>query len=455
VVRNAKGERVNCPKRHGSWSYVLDIGVDPMTRKRKQLKRGGFKTQTAAQNALNELLSKVQSGTFVPDAGMTVGAWLEQWLAELPMLGGARGKPVKASTITGYSDHIRLYLEPMLGHVKLRDLRPAHVQRMINELTSGERSATTVERVHACLCSALARAVKRGLLGYNPAARTLVDLPPTSKPKIQPWTGADLGVFLDSISAHRLGALYEVMAYTGLRRGEAMGLRWCDVDFARRELTVRQQIKEPRNRRPACPVCGAVHPGAEFDTPKSASRDGVPIELDDATIGALLAHKLCQDDERAEWADAYSDHDLVFARPSGDPLNTIVVYTTFVELTEAAGLRRIRLHDLRHGHASLMLAGGVDMAVVSKRIGHASQKTTADLYSHLLPGVSRGAAAKAAALVPRKLRDQSVTSSAAVTESAVDASGPAAGQDSDGWSEGSNVRLMEFPPPTLPGDGAS
>jgi integrase len=261
-------------------------------------------------------------------------------------------------------------------------------------------------------------------------------------------------VFLDSVSAHRLGALYEVMAYTGLRRGEAMGLRWSDVDFARRELTVRQQIKEPRNRRPACPVCGAVHPGAEFDTPKSASRDGVPIELDDATIGALLAHKLRQDDERAEWADAYVDHDLVFARPSGDPLNTIVVYTTFVELTEKAGLRRIRLHDLRHGHASLMLAGGVDMAVVSKRIGHASQKTTADLYSHLLPGVSRGAAAKAAALVPRKLRDQSVTNQAAVTESAVDASRPAAGQDSEDSPKGSRVRLMEFPPTTLPPDGA-
>ncbi|MGH6655367.1 MAG: tyrosine-type recombinase/integrase, partial [Actinocrinis sp.] len=302
----------------------------------------------------------------------------------------------------------------------------------------------TVHRVHAALSAALTRAVKRGLIAFNPAARTAIDLPPTSTPQVRPWTADELGVFLDSVNAHRLGALFEVMAYTGMRRGEAMGLRWYDVDFVRRELTVRQQIKEPRNRRPACPVCGAVHPGAEFDTPKSKGRDGVPIELDDATIGALLAHKLRQDAERAEWGDAYTDHDLVFARPCGDPLNTNMVHKTFHALIDAAGLRRIRLHDVRHGHASLMLAAGVDMALVSKRIGHSSQKTTVDLYAHLMPGVSRGAAEKASALVPRKPRDQSVTNPAVVTESAVDPSRVPAGQDSEGPSAGSRVRLMEL-----------
>lgn len=280
----------------------MDAGIDPATSKRKQIKLGGFPRQTDAQDALNQLLAKLQAGTYVPDEGLTVGAWLTQWLAELPVLGSNRGKPVKASTITGYADHARLYLVPVLGRIRLRDLRPSHVQRMINELTAGERTATTVTRVHAALSSALARAVKRGLVAYNPAARTLIDLPPTSKPQVQPWTGEELGVFLDSVNGHRMGALFEVIAYTGMRRGEAMGVRWSDIDFARRELTVRQQIKEPRNRRPACPVCGAVHPGAEFDTPKSKGRDGVPIELDDATVGALLAHKLHQDAEKAEWA---------------------------------------------------------------------------------------------------------------------------------------------------------
>ncbi|MGH3262331.1 MAG: Arm DNA-binding domain-containing protein, partial [Trebonia sp.] len=347
VVKDEKGRRLNCPKRHGSWSYVVDAGIDAATGKRKQITLGGFPRQTDAQDALNELLAKLRAGTYVPDDGMTVGAWLDQWLTELPILGSNRGKPVKASTITGYADHTRLYLAPSLGRLRLRDLRPAHVQKMINELTAGERTATTVTRVHAALSSALARAVKRGLVAYNPAARTLIDLPPTCKPQVRPWTGEELGVFLDSMGGHRMGALFEVIAYTGMRRGEAMGVRWSDVDFARRELTVRQQIKEPRNRRPPCPLCGAVHPGAEFDTPKSKGRDGIPIELDDATIGALLAHKLHQDAEKAEWGDAYTDHGLVFARPSGDPLNTNMVHKSFHALIDAAGLRRVRLHDLR------------------------------------------------------------------------------------------------------------
>jgi len=453
VVKDEKGRRVNCPKRHGSWSYVLDIGKDPVTGKRLQEKKGGFPRQTDAQEALNKLIAKVQAGTYVPDSGMTVGQWLHQWLTELPILGGLRGKPVKPSTITGYEDHVRLYLEPMLGSIRLRDLRPSHVQRMINELTTGQRTATTVGRVHAALSSSLARAVKRGLIGYNPAGRSTIDLPPTSKPQVNPWTGDELGVFLDSISTHPLGALFEVIAYTGMRRGEAMGVRWSDIDFAKRELTVRQQIKEPRNRKPVCPVCGAVHPGAEFDTPKSKGRDGIPIELDDSTIGALLAHKLRQDAEKAEWGDAYVDHDLVFARPNGDPLNTLVVGRVFHDLTDKAGLRRIRLHDLRHGHASLMLAAGVELELVSKRIGHSSTTITADMYQHLLPGVSRGAAEKASALVPRKRRDQSVTNQAPEAQSAVLAESVSAGQDDADASFGSRVMLIEFPQTNVSGDG--
>lgn len=117
----------------------------------------------------------------------------------------------------------------------------------------------------------------------------------------------------------------------------------------------------------------------------------------------------------------------MFARPDGDPLNVLVVYRVFCDLTDKAGLRRIRLHDLRHGHASLMLAAGVDMTLVSKRIGHSSTRITADMYAHLLPGASRGTAEKASALVPRKRRDQSVTNQAPTAQSAVGADGASPG----------------------------
>src|SRR5579872_5923364 len=179
VVRDAKGRRLNCQKKHGSWSYVLDIGIDPATGKRKQFKRGGFRTQTAAQDALNELLAKVQQGTFVPDASITVGAWLDQWVTEREAVG-----KIKASTAEGYRDHMRLHLVPALGHVKLRDLRPGHVQKLLTDLTDG-RKAATVLRVHATLRSALTTAVKKGLISQNPA--TLVELPQSARPKVRPW----------------------------------------------------------------------------------------------------------------------------------------------------------------------------------------------------------------------------------------------------------------------------
>ena len=133
------------------------------------------------------------------------------------------------------------------------------------------------------------------------------------------------------------------------------------------------------------------------------------VDLDDGTIGALLGHRLRQDAERDEWGDTYSDHGLVFARENGEPLHPETVTKRFAKLAEAAGLRPVRLHDLRHGQASLMLAAGVPLAVVTKRLGHSSVSITSDTYSHLLEGVGREAAERAAALVPRNRREHSVS----------------------------------------------
>jgi hypothetical protein len=132
-------------------------------------------------------------------------------------------------------------------------------------------------------------------------------------------------------------------------------------------------------------------------------------------VGALLGHRLAQDGQRAQLGTAYADHGLVFAEADGNPWHPNHVTKTFTTITRDAGLRRIRLHDLRHGRASLMLAAGVDIAVVSKVLGHASIRTTADTYSHLLEGVGQRAAEAADALIVRQPRDQSVTNQAGET----------------------------------------
>lgn len=426
TAHDAKGKRLNCPKKHGSWSYIADVGIDQTSGKRKQAKRGGFPTQKAAQEALTQLLGQLDTGTYVPDSSITVGEWLTAWIDEREETG--RNRP---STIESYRSHIRLYLAPKLGRIKLRELRAGHVQKLVNELQDGRKGAT-VQRIHATLCSSLATALKRGLIATNVASRALMELPEAPRPKVGVWEPEELGEFLDSVAAHPLAALFELIAATGLRRGEALGLRWSDIDLEAGELTVRQTITQVQKKRagtqPACPVCGERHAGVSFGKPKTASGEDRVVALPAGLLGVLLVHRLAQDSERADWGDAYRDHGLVFTRPGGDPLAPGWTSDLFDELREAAGLRRITLHGLRHGHASLMLASGADITRVSKRLGHSSITITADTYSHLQKAGARQDAEDAAAIVPRKPRDQSVTNQGSVTESAPVSSGSTAGQ---------------------------
>ena len=172
---------------------------------------------------------------------------------------------------------------------------------------------------------------------------------------------------------------------TGLRRGEALALRWDDVDLERGVLTVRRS--------------------------KTRAGEGRRVDAGPELVGILLAHRLKQDAERAAWGRR-QDNGLVFARENGTPYEPTRVTKRFRELAIAAGVRPIRLHDLRHGAASLMLAGGMPLALVSKRLGHSSITITSDTYLHLLEDASREAARVTEAMVPRASRDQSVTTPA-------------------------------------------
>jgi integrase len=188
---------------------------------------------------------------------------------------------------------------------------------------------------------------------------------------------------------------------------EALGLLWDDdVGFEHGTLTVRRQLVQLSGHH-YCPHCGG-HNGVMLAEPKTAS-GARTVELDAHTTGVLLDQRLRQDADRGTWRDAYADHGLVFARGDGNPLPPDRVTKRFAELCDDAEVRRVRLHDLRHGSASLMLAAGVDLALVSKILGHSQIAITADTYSHLLEGVGRDAAERASALVPRAPRGWSET----------------------------------------------
>jgi integrase len=370
--------RLGKERGHGSWYYRADVGRDGSTGRRREQRKGGFGTKAAADAALAQVLASVSTGEHRHDGKQTVGAFLTGWLA------GRIEDGLRPSSAAMYRLYVERDMIPSLGHVRLGDLRPGHVERMLRDMRAAGRGATTVRRAHAVLRSALTSARKARLVPYN--AATDAELPNVQPAKVRPWEADELASFLDHSAGHRMGAMYEVMAFTGLRRGEACALRWADVDFERGFITVRSQLVEVR---------GQVMEGK----PKTRSGEDRRVDIGQRTIGALMAHRFAQDAERLQWGSGYTDNDRVFAREDGTDLTPGQVTKTFRRLSQAAGLREVKLHDLRHGAASLMLAGGVDVAVVSKRMGHSSVRLTVDTYSHLLEGVGRGAADAAEAMV--------------------------------------------------------
>jgi len=408
ACRDENGKQLgkSCPKlggkRHGSWYFVTSVpGADG---RRRQMKRGGFATKGDAEQALDDIVGKARRGERIDDK-LTVAQWLEFWLSEKtkPTGSSAAGKKIRPSTGLGYRHHMDHHLIPELGHIPLSKLTAEDISAAYDAVQARKPhlSPRSMQLMHRTLSAALARAVKSRRISYNPASH--VDIAPVTRPQVNPWQPAELGKFLDHIVTHELGALFETIAATGMRRGEALGLRWRDLDLENGIIVVRQQLMEVKKG------------GEKFGSPKSEAGEHRVIELDGHTMDILRARRFAQDLERAEWGAAYDEHDLVFAHPDGTPYRPSTITKAFIRLSAEAGVRRVRLHDLRHGAASLMLAAGVPIEVVSKRLGHANITLTMDTYSHLLEGVGREAAERAQALVPRAqapaVRSHNVTTS--------------------------------------------
>lgn len=402
--REPGGRRLGarCPLRgrdgHGSWYLSLELPAGPDGRRRRA-RRGGFPSRASAEAALGRLVMPAADDPAGPP--VTVGQWLECWLA-----GRVAPRP---STMRGYVAHVRLYLVPYLGQILLADLSAAHVQAMLTAVVRQHRAAgrpmstSTLTRVRATLRAALNAAIRAGHITVNAASRA--ELPPVRRPKavvwtaervaewqrtgIRPpvavWTPAQTAAFLNAIRSHRLYAAYHLIALRGLRRGEACGLRWCDIDLETATAVICAQLQQYDGHVTVCP-------------PKTPRSERI-IALDRTTVAALRAHRAGQLAEQAAAGGRYRDSGYVITRPNGDPMAPDWLTRYFRSLCDGAGLPPIRLHDLRHGAASLALAAGADLKVVQDMLGHSSIVLTADTYTSVLPDVGRKAAEDAASLI--------------------------------------------------------
>lgn len=403
-----------CKRPHGTWTVRVDVGIDT-EGKRKQIRRSGFATRADAETEMRAILSGLDAGTWVNDKAITVGQWLERWLGSLADL--------QPKTLANYRGHVRDVWEPELGRLPLRDLRRHHVEDVLGRLGGpveyqgrgrkvARRSPATIDGYRRTLRAALTDARTHGLVAINVAEGKMRAIPRHDPDPIEAWEPEQTARFLEEASTHPLSAALELAVYTGLRRGEIAGLRWRDVERDGTALTVNQTFVEvSRNQltdeQRRCPWCRNEHRGLLRKSPKSRKGRRV-VPLVDAAQVALGLHRQGQDAARA--AGDWDDHDgLVFTDPvrPGWPLRPSVLTDAHHELVAAAGLPRARLHDLRHGTASVLLANGVPLEVTAMILGH-DPEVTRRVYAHLLQGEASRQVGEAMQLVTRHRRAHSV-----------------------------------------------
>lgn len=337
---------------------------------------GAFPDLDTALDFRDQRLKELKSGEAKEKSDLTLSGYLRIWLND-----HAATKPLKRSTTASYLEKITNYVDPSIGQMALQSLRPHDLKSWVAELmrTGGRHgdglSRATVRKAGVIVKEALVAAMEEyGYITTNPAAN--LKLPTAERGTGAVWSVAEAQRFARAAAENRLTALFAVLIGTGARRGEALALTWNDINFESRTMTISKSATWVHGRR----------------TVESTKTNRARIvDVDPATMAALRAHKARQAQERLEGVD-WREHNLVFCRPDGSPLAPDFAYRQFKHLIKVAGVSPIRLHDLRHTHATWLLEAGEQLHVVADRLGHADSSTTSTVYAHVTERQRRGGA---------------------------------------------------------------
>jgi integrase len=340
-------------------------------------------TKSEAEKQLTKKLGELDNGMLNINSKQTLSEYLDVWLETI-------AKPrLHPRTFDDYKNLLRLHVRDSLGKVRLSDLKAIHIQKLYGELqTEKKLAARRVRYVHSVLSSALRKAVELDILPRNVAK--LVQLPKQTKKEMDVLTEAECSLFMNALKGERLETVFSFALATGLRPEEYLALQWKDIDFNKKTATVcRAVIRLPKSKW-------------YFSEPKTkGSRRTLP--LPESLVKELRTHRRKQNEERLKLGSAWQNNDLVFPSEVGTPITHSNVTQVFKRVLKNAKLRTsLRLYDLRHSHATLLLKAGIHAKVVSERLGHSTIALTLDVYSHVLPGMQAEAAAHLETMLYRR-----------------------------------------------------
>ncbi|MFC1902942.1 tyrosine-type recombinase/integrase [Chloroflexota bacterium] len=365
-------------KRGSNWSIVIELPRDFVSGKRKQKWIPVKGTKRDAERKLRDVLHSMDKGAYIEPKKVSLGEWLRQWLNDYVSI------HTTPRTQESYRSIIECHLTPGLGAIRLVELLPKHIQSYYAKALSqgrvdgnGGLSARSVVYHHRILSKALDYAVRMGMVARNVA--TVIDPPRVARVKMATLNTDEVVRFLDAAKETLFYVFFATLLYTGLRRGELLALRWRNLELDKASLIVVETayklgsgeyvIKEPKT-----------------------AHSRRTVSLSPALVALLREYRADHELLRIQLGIGLADNDFVFIRHDGSPINPNAVTHAFQRVIKKAGLKHVRLHDLRHTHATLMLKAGEHPKIVSERLGHASIGITMDTYSHVLPGMQEAAA---------------------------------------------------------------
>ena len=351
-------------------SYRVRISYQEDSGKRQQISKTAS-SKGRAEKLRTQILSELDKGIFAKPSKLTVGAYIEQWLKSYV------ASTVAPRTFESYSYISNTHVIPALGNIKLCNLRPQHLQRLYADKLQQGLSPRTVQLLHVTMHKALKTAIKTGLLSRNPI--DLVDPPKVERHEMQTMTEEDISRFLNEARKGDYYSLFYIYLFTGIRRSEALALRWSDVDLLGCQLSINKTMQVLNNK-------------VTFKSPKTPNSRRL-VALSPSTCVVLRLHREAQNKIRKYKEDLpVSDDDLVFCQSDGKPYLPNTISHAWIKLTKRCGLEGVRLHDARHTHATLLFKSGVSAKVIQERLGHSSVAFTMNTYAHVSPGMQKQAA---------------------------------------------------------------